>query len=471
MQAEKNIPLSARFEQFMIGLGGRFAGFGYPTSWELLEIDENKSLWASYPPDYQTNEPLIGDTTADIAIIGGGFTGVSTAYHFSRRYPEKRCIILEAKSLANGASGRNGGMLLNWINGIQDQSAEMTKRVYDFTNSGIDMIENIIKEHNLDVSYRRDGTMTAFTNQERAEAAHRHVEWLNSIGVPLKFMTPSELKPNIELTNIYGAEVDFNEGQLNGAQYIRALKPVLEQQGVQIYENTPVRKIEEGSTITLHTDKGTVKAKAIVLATNGYTGKLGYFRRAIFPLHSHVFATEPLSKEQLEQVGWHKMAGYSDDLDRISYSSLTKEGHIVFGGGSNQSYAYLFNNRTMYPGSPNSAKPAFDKMFETQTEYLPNARGLPVSHRWTGTLAISLMRNCSIGVMNDNIYYGLGYSGHGVTLADLAGKVIVDIYSGDDAEWREHEWYNATFKPIPLEPFRWIGYNLFTRLTGRSPRT
>jgi len=125
----------------------------------------------------------------------------------------------------------------------------------------------------------------------------------------------------------------------------------------------------------------------------------------------------------------------------------------------------------MYPGTPNSAMSAFEKMQETQTEYLPHAKGLPVSHRWTGTLAISLMRNCSIGVMNGNIYYGLGYSGHGVTLANLAGKVIVDIYSGDDEEWHKHEWYNATFKPIPLEPFRWIGYNLFTKLTGRSPRT
>jgi glycine/D-amino acid oxidase-like deaminating enzyme len=169
-----------------------------------------------------------------------------------------------------------------------------------------------------------------------------------------------------------------------------------------------------------------------------------------------------------QQVGWKHIAGYSDDLDRISYSSRTKEGHIVFGGGSNQSYAYLFNNRTAYPEAPRSA---FDKMQETQQQYLPTAKGLPVAHRWTGTLAISLKRNCSVGVMNGNIYYGLGYSGHGVVMANLAGKVIVDIYGKEDSEWRKHEWYNAPFAPIPLEPFRWIGYHGFTRLTGRSPRS
>lgn len=459
---------ATRLEKVSLQMAKMVSWWGYPTSWEKLDIDENKSLWASYTPDYQRNPPLKGDTTADLAIIGGGFTGMSAAYHFSKQFPEKRCVILEAKTLANGASGRNGGMMLNWTNGITDESDEMTRRVYDFTNSGIDMITGLIKEHNLDVSYRRDGSMTAFTNQERAENAHQEAEHLQSIGVPMQFFTADQIRENINLTNVYGAIVDMNEGQLNGAQYVRAMKPVLEAQGVEIYEDTSVLKVEEGADIVLSTANGQVRAKAIVIATNGYTGKLGYFRKAIFPLHSHVFSTPPLSDEQKAQVGWHKMAGYSDDLDRISYSTMTNEGNIVFGGGSNQSYAYLYNNKTAYRGNASSA---FSKMQETQTEYLPTARGLPVSHRWTGTLAISLKRNCSIGVLRNRVFYGLGYSGHGVTLANLAGKVIVDIYGGNTEEANQHEWYNQSFAPIPLEPFRWIGYNGFTRLTGRSPRT
>lgn len=459
---------AARLEQLSLQLAKGVSWWTYPTSWESLDIDENRSLWASYTPDYSRNAPLKGDTTADLAIIGGGFTGISAAYHFSKHFPEKRCVILEAKALANGASGRNGGMMLNWINGITDHSDEMTKRVYDFTNSGIDMITGIIKDHNLDVSYRRDGSMEVFTNAERAEKAHQEVEHLNSIGVPVQFFTADQIREHINLQNVYGATVDMNEGQLNGAQYIRALKPILEEQGVQIYEDTPVLSVNEGADIVLTTAHGQVRAKAIVLATNGYTGKLGYFRKGVFPLHSHVFATPPLSDEQKDHVGWHSLAGYSDDLDRISYSSMTQEGNIVFGGGSNQSYAYLYNNQTAYR---KNAAAAFAKMQDTQTEYLPSARGLPISHRWTGTLAISLKRNCSIGVLRNRVFYGLGYSGHGVTLANLAGKVIVDIYGGNTAEVNQHEWYNQPFAPIPLEPFRWMGYQGFTRLTGRSPRS
>lgn len=459
---------AGQLEQLMIKMAQGMAWYGYPTSWEKLEIDDNQSLWASYTPDYQPRPPLQENTTADLAIIGGGFTGVSMAYHFSQRYPEKRCIILEAKSLANGASGRNGGMMLNWINGIQDTNDEMTKRVYDFTKSGLDMIEAIIKKHNLKVSYRRDGSMEIFTDTQRAEEAHQWVEHLNTLGIDIQFNTADQLRDRIKLEKVYGAVVDNSEGQLNGAQYIRALRPILEEQGVEIYEQTPVTHVHEGTDVVLSTPHGTVRAKAIVLAMNGYTGKLGYFRKAIFPLHSHVFATAPVTAEQREQMGWKNIAGYSDDLDRISYSTMTNEGNIVFGGGSNKSYAYLYNNKTAFPHATDTSM--FDEMQVTQQKYLPTSKGLPISHRWTGTLAISLKRNCSIGVLRDRIFYGLGYSGHGVVLANLAGKVLVDIYSKNDAEWRQHEWYNAPFAPIPLEPFRWIGYQAFTNLTGRSPR-
>lgn len=446
--------------------------WGYPVSWEKLEIDENRSLWASYTSDYRPGPALVGDTTADLAIIGGGFTGVSTAYHFSRRYPNKRVVLLEAKSLANGASGRNGGMMLNWVYGLGPMSPEMTQRVYGATNETIDGIEAIIARHGLAVSYRRDGCWMVYTNPGRAEEARAEAEYLNQLGIPIRFVEANAMQESINLNGIYGGLIDPNEGQLNGAQYVRGLRPVLQEQGVAIYENTPVTKVEEGSTIRLTTPNGMVKAKAIVLAMNGYTGKLGYFRKAFFPLHSHVFATRPLTAERQTQLGWHGTAGFSDDLNRLSYGTLTREGHIVFGGGSNRSYDYLFNNRTAFPGTPERAGPAFGAMQKTLGTYLPGSGRLPLSHRWTGTLAISLRRNCSMGVRGEykNVYYALGYSGHGVVAANMSGRVLTDLYSGDDAKWRGLPFVNAGFAPIPLEPFRWLGYQTMVRVTGRSPR-
>ena len=464
---------SGTLEKTLLGTARMVAGFSYPASWETLQIDPNRSLWASYTPDYQPTPPLMGDTTADLAIIGGGFTGVSTAYHFSRRFPEKRVVLLEASNLANGASGRNGGMMLNWVYGMGDTSDEVTKRIYDNTNRTIDTIKQIIAEHKLDVSYRRDGAMSVFTKPESAEAGQAEAEQLQKLGIPVKYLSAAEVRARIGLNNIYGGQIDLNEGQLNGAQYIRALRPVLLNQGVAIYENTPVQKVQEGATVTLTTPHGSVRAQAIVLAMNGYTGKLGYFRKAYFPLHSHVFATAPVDDATAAAMGWQATAGFADDLNRLAYSTRTREGHLVFGGGTNSSYGYLFGNKTAFPGTPSTAQQGFADMQAVLNSYLPETAKLAISHRWTGTLAISFRRNCSMGVRGDhrNVYYALGYSGHGVTAANMAGEVLTDLYSDNEDRWRGLPFIEAGFDPIPLEPFRWLGYQMFTRLIGRSPRT
>lgn len=439
---------------------------------EKLEIDDNQSFWVSQTPDYRPTPPLSQNITADLAIIGGGFTGVSTAYHFSERYPEKRVVLLEAKSLANGASGRNGGLMLNWLAVGDGDSPEMTARIYRTTHAAIGMIRAIIERHQLPVRYRVDGTMTLYTDAQRAEAAHAEAELMQSLGIPEQFLDSAALAGKLRAQGAHGALFDPNSGQINGAQLVRGLRPVLTERGVEIYEGTPVLKIREGREIALTTPNGEVRAKAIVIATNGYTSKLGYFRDALFPLHSHVYATAPLTPDQQRELGWGQVAGFSDDMDRISYGALTTDGTIVFGGGSNQSYAYLFNNRTAYPGTPGSALRAFAAMQDTLAGYLPNSRSLPIAHRWTGTLGITLNRQLLMGVRGDdrNIFYSIGYCGHGVTLGNLAGKVLTDLYSGDDEQWRGLPFYCQPYPRIPPEPFRWIGYQTFTRLTGKSPR-
>lgn len=439
---------------------------------EALEIDESHSLWTSETPDYQPTPPLRQNISADLVIIGGGFTGVSTAYHFSQRYPEKRVVLLEARSLANGASGRNGGLMLNWLAMSGDYGDELTARIYQMTAAGIQTIREIITRHNLSVNQRFDGTITMYTDAQRAEAAHAEIEYRQSLGIPEQFFDEAELKRRLNVQGAFGAVYDPNTGQINGAQLVRGLRPVLTERGVEVYEGTPVLKIEEGSTITVKTPLAEIKTKAIVLATNGYTSKLGYFRDALFPLHSHVFATAPLTPEQQAQIGWNGLAGFSDDLDRISYASLTPDHRMVFGGGSNQSYAYLFNNRTAYPGSPGSAPRSFAKMQETLTNYLPPSSAVPITHRWTGTLGITLDRHALMGVRGEhqNVYYAIGYCGHGVTLGNVAGQVLTDIYSRDDARWRGMPFYRTKYHTLPPEPFRWIGYQTFTRLTGSSPR-
>ena len=156
-------------------------------------IDANRSPWLDGAPPQREPTPLRGDTTADVAIIGGGFTGVSTAYYLSARFPDKRIVLLEARTLANGASGRNGGMMLNWINGVDCKDPEGTQRVFAATHAGIDGIEAVIREHKLAVRYNRAGCLEVCTDAKRAEQAHARAEKLASWGIPVRYLQGAEL--------------------------------------------------------------------------------------------------------------------------------------------------------------------------------------------------------------------------------------------------------------------------------------
>jgi glycine/D-amino acid oxidase-like deaminating enzyme len=436
---------------------------------DRLDIDDNRSVWQSTKPPDEPRPPLQGDTSADLAIIGGGFTGVSTAWHMARRFPDKRIVLLEARALANGASGRNGGLMLNWINGVYSPDAEHARRIYDVTRQGIDVIGEMIATHRLAVGHRSDGALEVFTTAERAEAGQRHVEQARAAGIPLEYLDRAALAGKLQLEGAMGAVFDPGAGHVDGVDLLRGLRPVLLGLGVEIYEGTPVLRVEEGATIRLTTPTGSCSAKAIVLATNAYTPRLGYFRRAIFPLHSHVVASAPMSAAARAELGWGAVAGFSDDLDRIAYGCMTTRGELVFGGGSNAAYSYAFGGKTSLSREPTRGFTAVERCL---ARYLPQSEATPIAHRWSGPVALTMSRICAMGVRGEhrNVYYAFGYSGHGVALANLAGRVLCDIYSDDDERWRDLPFYDARLLYIPPEPFRWVGYQVFTKLTGKSPR-
>lgn len=431
--------------------------------------DENESVWVATRPPYTTGPALQGDAVADLAIIGGGFTGVSTALHASARFPDRRIVLLEARSLAHGASGRNGGLVLNWMNGVDRSDPELTRRTFEATKSGIDLIESTIREHGLAVDFARDGSLDVFTSAARAEAAHAEAERLRGWGIPVSYVDGDALRRRLDLQGVTGGIFDPTAGRLNGADLVRGLRPVLVGRGVGVYEDTPVTKVREGATIELTTPRGTVRARAIVLATNGYTPSLGYFRSRIVPLHAHVFATASRTRAEWQAMGWHDVSGFSDDLGRVAYGGLTGDGRAVFGGGSNASYDYLYGNRTLHPGASPRSRAEMQARF---ARYMPRAADVPIEHHWTGTIGLTLNRKCAMGVRGEhrNVYYALGYSGHGVTLANLAGRVLCDLYAGDHDRWRSLPFYDCALPYVPPEPLRFIGYHLWTRATGKSPR-
>ncbi|MBA2320976.1 MAG: FAD-dependent oxidoreductase [Deltaproteobacteria bacterium] len=436
-----------------------------------LDLDDNRAAaWAHTARASEPLPPLAGDRLADVVIVGGGFTGVSTAYHLARRYPDRKIALVEARRVGNGASGRNGGMALNWINGVEVKDEVRARRVWAATQRGLDWIDGVVREHDLDVRFRRAGCLEAYTSAARAEAAHRKAEKLASWGIPVRYLDGPALADRIEATGVVGAVEDPTTGQLHGLDLLGGLVPVIRALGVDVYEDSPALHIEDGPTMVVRTPGGTIRAPWLVLATNGYTPSLGYFRTGLFPLHSHVVATEAIGLEAWRKLGWGSTAGFTDDLDRIAYASMTEDGRLLFGGGGNGAYDYYYGNRMVPPAPPTRQ---WDYVTERLHRYFPAARDVPIAHRWSGTLGITMHRVCSIGItgVHRNILYGVGYSGHGVVLANLAGEVLCDLYSDHHEPWKDLPFYFRRIDGlIPPEPLRWLGYQVFTRLTGRSPR-
>jgi len=437
-------------------------------------FDANRSVWLADAGAYAPRPPLGRDSRVDVAIIGGGFTGVSTAYHLQTRFPDKTIAIFEARTIASGASGRNGGQMLNWVHGVDPEDPTRARAIYEATRAGIDTIESMIAEHDLDVRHTRQGHLDVFTDPRKAERAATAAERWNEVGLPVRFVDAHELERTMAFDGACGALLDPEGGTLDGAAFLRELRPVIEGLGVRVYESTPVTRIEEGREIELTTPDAIVRASAVVLATNAYTPHLGYFRSGIVPLHSHVIATEPAADIEWESRGFHVGCGFTDDRDRLSYGTLIAAGQgakrLLFGGGSNDTYDYIFGNGTAFDGTSEAASRANQRQLQA---YFPRLRRVAIDHRWSGPVALTLSRRCTIGVRgaHRNVYFAVGYSGHGVTMANLAGKVLTDIYSDSDEAWRGLPFYQHDLRYIPPEPFRSIGYHAYTRLTGRSPRS
>jgi len=247
---------------------------------------------------------------------------------------------------------------------------------------------------------------------------------------------------------------------------VHVWKAAAESAGAEIYENTMVAHVEEGDEHVLHTAGGfAVKAKSLVLATNAFTPRLGYFRNSIVPVREYVAMTPPLSEQQLAEVGWQKRAPFNDSRTEVIYLGLTRDNRLHIGGGRP---SYFFNNGS---GDAGEAGPHYQELRRELLRLYPRLEGVEFEATWSGFVDWSLDESPSVGHTgkNNNIFYGLGYSGHGVNLTSVFGRIIADLEAGRDEQWKPYPFLNASLDYIPNEPFRWLGAKAglaWYRLTG-----
>lgn len=415
----------------------------------------NRSHWAKY--EIPVNPSLGKDLEADVAIIGGGYTGLSSAYHILRSMPSRKVVVLEATRCGNGASGRNGAMVLTLTaDRFMEFSADpaMDKRIYDLTVENIETLREVSSATGIDCELDTHGALEVFNTSDAVEAGKAYIEKARRLEFPFEFWDRQRTKDALGSSRYLGALFDPNSGQVHPMKLAHAWKAAAEGMGARIFENTAVVSIEEGSTHRLRTTGGReVRAESLVLATNAYTSKAGHFRNTVVPLHAYIGITPQLDEGTLNEIGWRSRLPFFDSRTLVYYLGLTRDNRIHIGGGR---VDYSFNNGLAERADGESAYTALQREL---ARIFPRLAGVNFETTWSGLVDMTLDFAPAVGRTGKhaNVYYGLGYCGHGVNLTSLFGRIIADLALGQDSRWHTLPFLNRTPLYVPNEPFRWLG--------------
>ncbi len=379
------------------------------------------------------NPPLKGSHTADIVIIGGGFTGLSSAYHLSRTFPNKKVVLLEGACCGYGASGRNGGFCDAGFSGllpyVQSVGPERGRTAFDASLYGINQIKRMVVEHGIQCDFEENGMLETATDDEQAAELEKHLAIYKAMGLDATLVHGTDLEAEVKSPRyIAGLKFPYG-GILNPAKLARGMKPVVERAGVEVCERTVVLRVIPGKLHRVETEMGEISAPTLVLGLNGYAPKLGFFRDRVLPLCSYVIATEPLSAAQWAAIGWQHRQGIADMRVLFDYQRPTADGRIVIGGSDAPYFA---------DDSPSSGnyKPAIEALTKSLFTTFPQLEGVRIDHAWGGTMGFTMDFTPSVGVMGDykNIFYGVAYNGEGVAFSQTAGRIISELIAGEASE-------------------------------------
>lgn len=431
-----------------------------------------RPLWHDSVSGHAVNRGCLDrDSQFDIAIIGGGFSGLWTAYYLKMFAPDSRIAVFEKHQIGFGASSRNGG----WCSGFLPTSLREFEKsdgrdaaiaIYRNGFQTLDEIERIITEFNIDCDYHRGGTICGATNSVQKSRIEAELDQFGEFGFGDEFyrkLSKHEFETKISLENVLAATYTPYCAALQPTKLVQGLARVVEDLGVKIFENTHV---SEYASRRLYANRFRCSVDVIVRATEGFTARLKHHRRTLAPLYSYMVATAPLSENQIAKLGWSNRETYHDARNMIIYAQLTKDRRIAF-GGRGAPYHFASRIKPVY----DTHEAIHDKIIESMKTVFSLDEDVEVTHRWGGPLGVP--RNWRPSVLFDR-FSGLaalgGYVGDGVAASNLAARTLAHMIVDDDHPLTKLPWVNCQSKKWEVEPFRFIGINGLLKLSEAIDR-
>ena len=425
-----------------------------------------RSLWLEgVVADLTPREPLSGDQTCDVAIVGAGFGGLWTAYYLKAADPSLRVTVVEAEIAGFGAAGRNGGFVSSGIAGSGARYArasgwDSVLRAERETHHGVDEIGRVVSLEGIDCGYRKGGAMRVATTQPGVDRLRAYVEEKHRFGLgpeDVRLLTAEERADLIRgAEGVLAGSFNPHCARVDPAQLARGLAAACERLGVKIYEQSPAEHL--GSKV-IQCRGGRLTAAVVVRATESYTIRERGERSTFLPLYSLMIATEPLPQQTWDELGWRDGLGVQDSRHLYYYAQRTVDGRIALGG---RGAPY----RLTSPISPQNEQDSdvFQRLCQTLREAFPAAAQARITHHWGGSLAVprdwcmrtTFDRRTGLGFVG-------GFGGHGVVAANIAGRTMRDLILSRNTDLISLPWVGHHTRRWEPEPLRFIAARLIAK--------
>ena len=389
-----------------------------------LKLTQN-SYYAASANETPTYPALEDNITADVCVVGGGFAGLSSAIELADR--GYKVVVLEANHIGFGASGRNGGQIIAGLaceQGVIENALgfEAAKTVWGMTLEALDLVRERVKRFDIKCDLT-DGFLGVSVNEKKGRELR---QWFDVMATKYGYDTdahwiePAHIRDWIGSQRYFNGYYDKRSGHLHPLNYSLGLAKGAASLGVRIFQHSVVTQMQQGDSVTLITDKGSVKAKFVVLAGNMYLPEVSpklapSLAKRIMPVGTYIIATEPIETNLAAKL-IPKNAAVCDTNFVLDYFRLSRDKRMIYGGRVSYS--------AMTP--PNLTQSMQARMVETFTQ-LKNTK---VAYTWGGFVDISMNRAPDFGRVAPNVYYLQGFSGHGVALTGLAGKLVAEAVAG-----------------------------------------
>ncbi|MEU7690420.1 FAD-dependent oxidoreductase [Microbispora sp. SCL1-1] len=423
---------------------------------KALADAERKPYWLDRPIAPEPLPPLTGDVTADLAVVGGGFTGLWTALMAKERDPSLDVVLLEGRAVGWAASGRNGGFcaasLTHGLGNGQDRWPTEIATLERLGRENLDEIEATLARYGVDCSFERTGELRVATEEWQLAGLDEEVSGAASLGVRLERLDREQVRAEVDSPTYLGGVWD-REGvaMVDPARMAWGLRDVCVRLGVRVFEHTPVRAVhDDGVTLELETPKGRVRAGRVALGTGAFPPLLRRLRHFLVPVYDYALMTEPVPDDLLAAIGWRHRQGIGDSANQFHYYRLTDDNRILWGG-----YDAVYHNGGLVKPEYDQRDATFEKLATHFFETFPQLHGLRFTHRWGGVIDTCSRFSAFFGTAyGSRLAYAAGYTGLGVGATRFGANVMLDLLQGRVTERTDLQMVRHKPVPFPPEPVR-----------------